>query len=380
MFARKSMPIGVLFMILVIALALLGVGYAFWSETLTIQGTVQTGEVDVEFSTYDPVECVDTQAGLCQEEPTLKDAAAECVAKFEGPVVDPNDPSNSGPDKLLVTVTGMYPGYHCKVSFDVTSTGNVPVHVKLPKAAPTNPTWIKPDFSGCYQDGVQLHQGQSTGKCTIDLAFTNATAPIENSDPIIFGWTILAHQWNEDPAPEVVAGDPVWTRAAGMRIKGYNTGAEFYLGPMTDPSALPRVEAEYNDFQTVGSKTYPVTFAFDAVEHKLTSSITGPAANLAFDFDDLGAPGCPSANWDAMQILVRDSRADSGVALQNVKLGSFTLGNFATVDKAGSPGAKSWVVTGFDFTKSFQVTADLVVDGYLGNEAIKVELNTGCLP
>ena len=47
---KKALPIGTIFMILVIALAFLGVGYALWSETLTISGTVSTGEVDVEFS------------------------------------------------------------------------------------------------------------------------------------------------------------------------------------------------------------------------------------------------------------------------------------------------------------------------------------------
>ena len=49
MLTKKSLPVGTLFIILVIALALMGVGYALWSETLTISGTVNTGEVDVEF-------------------------------------------------------------------------------------------------------------------------------------------------------------------------------------------------------------------------------------------------------------------------------------------------------------------------------------------
>ena len=34
MFKGKSLPIGTLFIVLVIMLALLGVGYALWSETL----------------------------------------------------------------------------------------------------------------------------------------------------------------------------------------------------------------------------------------------------------------------------------------------------------------------------------------------------------
>ena len=50
---KKSLPIGTMFMILVIALALLGVGYSLWSETLTIEGNVQTGEVDVALSDAD---------------------------------------------------------------------------------------------------------------------------------------------------------------------------------------------------------------------------------------------------------------------------------------------------------------------------------------
>ena len=52
MFKGKSLPVGTLFIVLVIMLALLGVGYALWSETLTISGTVSTGEVDVEFSQH----------------------------------------------------------------------------------------------------------------------------------------------------------------------------------------------------------------------------------------------------------------------------------------------------------------------------------------
>jgi hypothetical protein len=193
---KKALPVGTMFLILVIALAAVGVGYAFWSETLTIQGTVQTGEVDVEFSTYLPVECVDTQTGLCEEEPALKDGAANCTVEWGKNNTDEGD---DGSDLLTVTVTGMYPSYHCKVSFDVTSTGNVPVHVKWPEPTGDIPEYVATDFETCYADSVQLHQGESTGKCTIDIHFTNEQAPEENSEPITFGWTILAHQWNEEP-------------------------------------------------------------------------------------------------------------------------------------------------------------------------------------
>jgi hypothetical protein len=94
----------------------------------------------------------------------------------------------------------MYPSWHCKVKFDVTNIGNVPVHVKLPEASGDIPEWVAYDWENeCYDDGVQLHQGESTGACTMDIHFTNAQAPQEGSGPHTFGWTILAHQYNEEP-------------------------------------------------------------------------------------------------------------------------------------------------------------------------------------
>lgn len=179
--------------------------------------------------------------------------------------------------------------------------------------------------------------------------------------------------------PTVTPGAPDWTKGAGVRYKGYNTGGEIFLGPMLPPSALPRVEAEYNEFQTVGKKTYTVFFSFDAEENKITAFITYPYVTLEYDFDALEEPGCPASEWDAMEILVRDSRTDSGVALQNVYLESYSLGDFGMVDRTGTPGWQNWTVAGFDFSQSFIVFADLVVDGFNGNESIKIEFNVGCL-
>lgn len=202
MFARKSMPIGVLFMILVIALALLGVGYALWSETLTIQGNVSTGEVDVAFASVgDPLECVEVNGVLTCPEPDLKKNAANCTVTWLGP--DNDSEGDGGADKMLVTVTGMYPGYHCKVGFEVTSIGNVPVHVWLPKPVGVIPAWVKTDFEDCYDDGVQLHAGGKTDVCTMDLHFANEDQVSENTGPITFTWTILATQFNEDPADKL---------------------------------------------------------------------------------------------------------------------------------------------------------------------------------
>ena len=199
----KKLPVGVLVLVLVVALAGIGLGYALWSETLTITGSVTTGEVDVEFSVHDKEECVDVNGAQVCPEPTVKEDAADCTVEWLGGDADPT--GDNGFNLLQVTITGMYPSWHCKVNFDVTSTGNVPVHVWLPEAAGDIPVWVATNFEDCYEDGVQLHQGESTGVCTMDIHFTNDQAPPENSGPYTFGWTILATQWNEDP----VAPGPV---------------------------------------------------------------------------------------------------------------------------------------------------------------------------
>ena len=172
------------------------------------------------------------------------------------------------------------------------------------------------------------------------------------------------------------------TRAATFRVKGYNTGSELFLGPMSS-SSLPRVEANFNEFQTVVQKTYKVTFSFDKAANLIQGSIesdTSTKVTVVYDFDtQTTGPNCPVQNWNMLEIFVRDSLTTSAVALENVKLGEFSLGNFGTLDKAGlvSTG-KYWTVTGFDFSQGFTVTADMLVDGFLGNEAMKIEFNPGC--
>jgi len=61
MSARKSLPIGIILMILMMALAALGVGYAWWTEQLTTTGTIQTGSIDVKLENatnteFDPLD------------------------------------------------------------------------------------------------------------------------------------------------------------------------------------------------------------------------------------------------------------------------------------------------------------------------------------
>jgi len=109
---KKGLPIGTIVVILVIALAAIGVGYGLWSKVLFIGGTVNTGNVNADFdaaNTTDP-----------------------------GTTIDPGSDKNVGScevtgaltDELTVTIVNGYPGYSCDVYFYVTNTGSIPVKVQ----------------------------------------------------------------------------------------------------------------------------------------------------------------------------------------------------------------------------------------------------------
>jgi predicted ribosomally synthesized peptide with SipW-like signal peptide len=250
MYSKKALPVGTMFLVLVIALAVLGVGYALWSETLTIQGTVTTGEVDVEFSQHPVEECVDINGVLTCPEPPEKAEVANCMVNWLGP--DGDSEGDDGSDLLEVTVTGMYPSYHCKVSFDVTSTGNVPVHVWLPEATGDIPEWVATDFD-CYEDGVQLHQNDTTGICTIDIHFTNDQAPPEGSSHT-FGWTILATQYNEDP---VAPPEPILVVSSALNFS--STGWGGWSCPSTHPNPVSGGVSKTN-VEPWETPDYPISY------------------------------------------------------------------------------------------------------------------------
>jgi hypothetical protein len=187
---RKGLSIGTIVVILVVALAAIGVGYGLWSETLKIEGTVYTGEVDVGFSGPYVTEWVDID-GIPSWEPEDKDAAAECYAWLYDA-----DLSSDGYEGIGVQVVGAYPSYHCGVTFDVSNIGSVPVLIHQPVRT-SGPAWATLD--GCYDEDTQLEYGEYA-YCAILIHFDNEDQVAENS-VYTFTFQILAHQWNEEPGP-----------------------------------------------------------------------------------------------------------------------------------------------------------------------------------
>jgi hypothetical protein len=162
---RKTIPVGALFMIIVLALASLGVGYGLWSKTLTITGEIETGDVhalfvdaftddddfvdDTEKDSLDKDDCPDVgmvddysqpinqlkdgedngrtscdpAASGRDPKPRLDKDVARCDAR-----VDPED-SN----KAEVKKSNVYPGYFCTAWFDFINDGSIPVKIQSVK-------------------------------------------------------------------------------------------------------------------------------------------------------------------------------------------------------------------------------------------------------
>jgi predicted ribosomally synthesized peptide with SipW-like signal peptide len=164
MLTKKSLPVGTLFMVLVILLALLGVGYALWSDTLVITGTVETGNVDMAFSP-----CTTNDEGV---DPGYEKDVASCGCEpSDGDLSDGTD--DTGPDALTISIENGYPSYSCEVSYDMTNMGSIPVHLYSvtedydPSALEYTQECV--DESGDPVGiGYQLHTGEHV-YCTIGL-------------------------------------------------------------------------------------------------------------------------------------------------------------------------------------------------------------------
>lgn len=218
MLRRKSLPAGALFMIMVLALASLAVGYGLWSKILVIEGEVHTGEVDARLSLHevdqsDSFDDFCPQGGYtigqdCDGDGELNDDleaegkdVAECIAELlEEDMV------------LKVTVRNAYPSFNCFVRWDVKNTGSIPIHVYGPAY------FIKDDFFGnaintsflhanvwppeppCYalwDEFVQLEPGDEV-ECNLHV---HPNQGAEMNATYTFNVRIFARQWNELVGP-----------------------------------------------------------------------------------------------------------------------------------------------------------------------------------
>ena len=91
---------------LAVAIMLMGAGYAYWQETLSIENTITTGKLDFAFDNPQPVA------------PDQFMADSSCVVR------------SSDNNFVDITLAKMYPGAEATVTFDLKNTGTMAAVVK----------------------------------------------------------------------------------------------------------------------------------------------------------------------------------------------------------------------------------------------------------
>ena len=116
----------------VVALAATGVSYAHWTQTLQIQGTVSTGELDWEFEGW----FFQLDAGLdwtcnstCDDRPSISNIhqSDSDMASTTGEFKDTDGDGDY--DTFEVTVQNAYPSYYNCITFPVRNNGKIPLKI-----------------------------------------------------------------------------------------------------------------------------------------------------------------------------------------------------------------------------------------------------------
>jgi len=118
--------IGLLCLALVLALGTLGVGYAMWSDEVTIEGTVDTGTLRLGIW-HAVVERIEQGGGVTQE----KDVATVDLS-FEGPILKKEFVGFGEKwayEKLKVALNNTYPDLLVDIAVYLASVGSIPVHI-----------------------------------------------------------------------------------------------------------------------------------------------------------------------------------------------------------------------------------------------------------
>ena len=222
---------GLLAMALVLALGIMGIGYAMWSDTVSISGNVTTGSVDIDIDdtsdtyVYKVVQAYPSHAvgemvcsNTTQNLNPDGDNVTNLLLVASAVTVDKSNP-NGDVDEVTMTFTNIFPTDNtCLIKADVLMhyLGTIPAHVVM-----SDPDWsggtdnlseyLEMEWRYSEDDGttwavicdpelLQLHE------CDLlwldvwfnpDLLQSNGIAAQGLSGQ--FSFTLMAHQWNETP-------------------------------------------------------------------------------------------------------------------------------------------------------------------------------------
>jgi len=172
----RTTKITVLVLLLVFALAAIGIGYAMWDKTLSIDGTVNTGDLDVHF-----IGATSTDGPGALDAPDYDKDVGQTVCEIDA--VD---------DQLvLVTVSNVYPSYEALCNLKWENNGTIPVKL-VSLGCPTAPDWLEVSIQDSI--GAPLDAG---GQETGELKFHVKQSAPQSEAATVFQCELLFSNWNE---------------------------------------------------------------------------------------------------------------------------------------------------------------------------------------
>lgn len=206
--------IGLLVLTMVLALGALGVGYAKWSDTVVINGSVESGFVCVDTINWAEIGTFD---GIPDENWTTWDPSPgtpSCPPDFAFGGIHPVDkdvgwveftPIYDGLDRvkaLEVTIHNGYPYYLGMFQFSMCNCGTIPIKIdprvvnQTFNGQPTDDILVQFD-DGLYPPGTQLEPMD----CTYVTFMVGIQQKAQQGQVGTYSFTILTGgvQWNEYP-------------------------------------------------------------------------------------------------------------------------------------------------------------------------------------
>jgi hypothetical protein len=125
----KRMGLITTLIVTLLALSSLGVGYAYWSKTLTVSGVVNTGELDWEFIDGTAIQR-DNGNDVTTNEYLLKFTQQDYdVGHSDNPILISSD-TDTDFDTMNVNILNAYPGYANRYDVDAFNNGTIPLKIK----------------------------------------------------------------------------------------------------------------------------------------------------------------------------------------------------------------------------------------------------------
>lgn len=230
--------IGLLVMALVLALGTLGVGYASWTDTITIDGTVNTGSVDIEIVDYSntivwkikPTEVGGTEIYVQETWDKPADGRvsdpdpASPVDAFPNanppgtagtdPVATADASAGATDDSIKITIDNAFPLDDLTADFLLHYAGTIPVKVTVSELGFTDLTddpdanikdyvtikYFESDISGKKGNLIKIQVGDQWHYCEYILVEITVTLPQDNtlmSQTGTIKGKIEVKQWNK---------------------------------------------------------------------------------------------------------------------------------------------------------------------------------------